>query len=36
MINFDDITNENRKEHNPDWSQIPDHPHRMLIILNKY
>ena len=28
MINFDDVT----KENNPDWLQIPDHPHRILII----
>ena len=26
MINFDDSTKENMKEHNPNWSQIPDHP----------
>ena len=26
MINFDDVTKENIKEHNPDWPQIPDHP----------
>ena len=32
MINFDDVTKENLKEHNPNWSQIPDHPYRMLII----
>ena len=25
MTNFDDVTNENMKEHNPDWSEIPDH-----------
>ena len=24
MINFDDITKENIKRHNPDWLQIPD------------
>ena len=28
MIIFNDIT----KEHNPNWSQIPDHPYRILII----
>ena len=28
MITFNDIT----KEHNPNWSQIPDHPYRILII----
>ena len=25
MINFDDITNENMKKHNPRWLQIPDY-----------
>ena len=25
MINFDDITAVNIKEHKPDWSQIPGH-----------
>ena len=32
MINFDDVTKENIKEHNPNWLQIPDHPYRILII----
>ena len=32
MINFDDVTKEKIKEHNPDWLQIPDHPYRVLII----
>ena len=32
MINFDDITSENNKEHNEKWSYIPDHPHKFLII----
>ena len=32
MIDFDDATKENIKEHNPNWSQIPDHPYRILII----
>ena len=32
MINFDDVTKENIKEHNPDWPQIPDHPQIILII----
>ena len=32
MINFDDITKENIKEHNPNWLQIPDPACRMLII----
>ena len=32
MINFDEITNENKTEHNPNWSHIPDHPYKKLII----
>ena len=32
MIKFDDVTKENIKEHNPNWSQNPDHPYRILII----
>ena len=32
MINFDEYTNENKKEHNLDWPYIPDHPYRILII----
>ena len=32
MANFDNITRENIKEHNPKWPQIPGHPHRMSII----
>ena len=31
MINFDDVTKESKKEHNPNWPQIPDHPYRILI-----
>ena len=31
-INFDDVTNEIKAEHNPNWLHIPDHPHRILII----
>ena len=31
MINFDDVT-KNIKEHKTNWSQIPDHPYRILII----
>ena len=31
MINFDDGTKENIKEHNPNCPQIPDHPYRILI-----
>ena len=32
MINLDDITNKNNKEHNEKWPYIPDHPHWILII----
>ena len=32
MINFDDYTNENKINHNPNSSYIPDHPYRILII----
>ena len=32
MINFDDVTKDNIKEHNPNWSQIPDRPDIILII----
>ena len=31
MINFDNYTNENKTEHNPNWPYILDHPHRILI-----
>ena len=31
MINFDDVTKENIKEHNLYWLQIPDHPHILII-----
>ena len=32
MINFDEYTNKNNKEHNPNWPYIPDHQCRILII----
>ena len=32
MINIDNVTNKNIREHNPSWPQIPDHTYRMLII----
>ena len=32
MINFGDVTNENKTQHNPKWPYIPDHPYRILII----
>ena len=35
MINFDDVTEENIKEHNPKWSQFPDHSYIILIIGSK-
>ena len=30
MFNFDYITKEDIKEHNPNWPNIPDHPYRIL------
>ena len=32
MINFDDVTKENIKWHNLNWTKIPDHAYRILII----
>ena len=32
MFNLDNITNENKKEHNEKWPYIPDHPYKILII----
>ena len=32
MINFDEYTNENEKEHNLNWPYIPDHSYRISII----
>ena len=32
MFNFNYITKEEIKEHNPNWLEIPDHPYRILII----
>ena len=32
MINFDEYTNENKKQHNLNLPYIPDHPYRILII----
>lgn len=31
MINFHDVTGESIKEHNPNRSQIPDYPCKVLI-----
>ena len=32
IINLDSITNEENKENNEKWPQIPDHPYRIIII----
>ena len=32
MFNFDYLTKEDIKEHNPKWPEIPDHPYRILIV----
>ena len=32
MVNFDYITTEYIKEHNPNWPDIPDHPYKILIM----
>ena len=32
IINSDNVIKEGTKEHNLSWSQIPDHPYRILII----
>ena len=32
MFNCDYVTNENIKKHNPNWTEIPDHPYRILTI----
>ena len=32
MINFDEYINKNKKERNPNWPYIPDHPYKILII----
>ena len=32
MTNFDDYANENKTEHNKNWTYIPDHPYRILIV----
>ena len=31
MFNFDYITKEGKKEHNPNWSEVLDHPYKILI-----
>ena len=30
MIDFDDVTKENIKQHNPHWPKIPDRPYKIL------
>ena len=32
MFNFDYITKEDIKQHNPNWPEIPDHSYRILIV----
>ena len=32
MFNFDYITKEDKKEYNPNWPEIPEHPYRISII----
>lgn len=32
VLNFDEITGQNTKEHNPNWNQILHNPHRILIV----
>ena len=32
MNTFDDITRYNIKEHSPNWSQVPNHPYKILIL----
>ena len=32
MLQKNDATKENIKEHNPNWLHITDHPYRILII----
>ena len=32
MFNFDYITKEDIKKHNPKWPEIPDHPYQIIMI----
>ena len=32
MLNFDYITKEDIKEHNPNWPEMADHPYTILIV----
>ena len=31
MVNFDDVTKENIKEHNSNWPEVLDYPIRILV-----
>ena len=31
MTNYDHVTKENIKQHNPNWPHIPDYPCRILV-----
>ena len=33
MINYNDATKENIKNHEPNWPRIPDRPYRILLIV---
>ena len=33
MINFDDVTKGNMKNHSSNWPQSPNHPYGVLMIL---
>ena len=32
MINYDNVTKETIKNHNPNWPQVPDYPQLILIL----
>ena len=32
MINFDDVTKEDRNKHNPNWPPPPDYPYKIFVI----
>ena len=32
FINFDDMVNEEKTQHNPDWPYTPDMPFRLMIV----
>lgn len=31
MNNFNNVTEKNTQEQNPNWPQFPDHPYRILL-----